>query len=190
MPGVADISALFKVPGRLCVNPASFSGTYPYGGTDLGLLREIRLRVQNFTEDVSEEGLGVKVVWGKLDMGELWHIAAIVRAPDQGQLHRLFGASKTGAVSGRTIVVSPGASLSPVVRVGAWLPTVKLLFAPNDVTQWHVYFPAATADLEEEAELALSLAKDFDAPAVYTAMPPAGGLLESVQFGPIEDLVF
>lgn len=185
-----DKSALVRYPGRLCLNPTSAVGTFPYGGKSLGLAVAIALVVTKHVERVTEEALGVKVTLDALDMGETWGIAAILRAPDQGLIENFFMANAVGLGTGEKGVIYPGATNMPINQPGVWLGArgLKLLFDPFDRNQWPVFFPKIAPHVEEQARMEKSALKKWGVPVAFEALPPDDGS-ETAQWRPREDMV-
>jgi hypothetical protein len=163
-----DLNALLRVPGRLCVNPTDLTQAFPYGGTSLGLVRDIVVRPGQKVSRLREENMGV-VVMGALNLGRAWSIAAVVRSIDQGQAPFLYP-TETGSSSGDAGIVENPLATPP----GSSFATVKLLFCPFDeLQQFFIYFPAAVLFADEAAELAKSIAKEAGDPLVAWATPRA-----------------
>src|SRR5689334_14305454 len=118
---------VLSVPGRLSINPASLtSGSYPWGGTGLGLVREIVAmpRQRNYAIRAEEYGM---VPVEAIQAAEAWMVVGILASHDDDALKKLFMSGATGTTTQRTLVTAPGTVGSRVSD-----RAVALLFTPED----------------------------------------------------------
>jgi hypothetical protein len=168
-----DVGQYLRVPGRLVVNPTNMSSAAPtYGGTDLGLVRDVAIHPGRGWEVVRDESFGVEAN-DVLDLGESWSLVAVMRNLTDPVFSTFFPAVATGAVTGKKMVDYPGSTpFRPgTLRSGS---AVKLLFVPDD-TERHrfVYFPKALPLVEEAAEIASRLDRELGVPVVFLAIRDA-----------------
>lgn len=162
-----NLNALLRVPGRLCANPSDLTQSFPFGGTDLGLVMDVYARPHKVVKRLKEENLGTTVVGG-IDLGEAWAIAAGVRALEQGNAAKFGFTVEEGSVSGE-----PGIVHNPVSNLaGKLITTFALMFAPFDeLQQFFVYMPAVIAYPDVAAEMAKSMQRDGVTLVAFDATP-------------------
>jgi len=169
--------------GRLVKSPTAGgapAGSFPYGGTALGLARDVMVSPSQMSYEVRAEEWGQTVV-EVLDLGRTWVVGCFFRGADDDVVRTLFpGMATLGGVSGkygivdRTNTPNRGRLLSS--------SAVPLLFVPDDVRRHNmVYLPAAVPLVEESAELALKLGEEFGYPALFMALPSAAGITFRMQ---------
>jgi hypothetical protein len=79
-----------RAPGKLVLTPTNFaSGTYPlYGGTQLGLVKEVRLTPLGEAHHIEDEGLGETI--DILEGDNRWLFSCFLRGWDENVLTSLF----------------------------------------------------------------------------------------------------
>ena len=77
-----------RVRGKLVANPTSLAGAYPYGGTELGAVRDMEFRVGVFSVPVRGSEFGVTI--DRLRTGEFGVFAAFMRGWDIGMISTIF----------------------------------------------------------------------------------------------------
>lgn len=182
-----EVLEALRVPGQLIVGPTLTTGGIPFGGTRLGLVRNVVLRMKEGRVEITAEELGVEVVDYVLT-GADYQIAFALRGWDADAWSTVFPNTTLGALGGQTGVVAPG----PVEpgRLGS-SRAVKLLFAPDDTARHPaVYFPAAIPLAAETQEVALSKAKpsEYLIMAAFRATRDGHGTGRQAQIQLIEDL--
>lgn len=178
----SNINALLRVPGRLCLAPSNMSGSFPFGGTDLGLVADVVVVPGQVTKELREEGLGVVTKHG-IGLGEAVKIRLAVRSLEQGHGSHFFVAA-TGDVTGEESIIHNPVANPP----GGVVATVSLMFCPFDETQDFVWLPAAAPHVDEAAELAKSIRREGFFFAVFDATPRASDGLAAIHARK-EDLV-
>jgi hypothetical protein len=165
------------VPGKLVWNPTAFTGSYPYGGTGLGLMAKHEVRFQSKTFQVQAEEWGVAS--DVLIVREAAVLGAILRDYDPHAVALVFPDGASG-VGGARIA---SFSVDGTARMGLRLSTRagRLLFAPLSPDQHpFVYFPAAAPMRDETAALRLGWKEGLGLPVLFTALPDAEGRLYRV----------
>jgi hypothetical protein len=145
----ANLLTSLRSPGRLCIEPSNLGGTFPFGGTDIGMSVDIDLEPVQHTEWLREEGFGKETLDG-IALGESWVIRAVVRKPNETALAAVM-LDGTWASGSYTYPSSfkPGYLMSN--------KAIKLLFVPTDETQKFVYFPSALPSVEESGRVRLAI---------------------------------
>lgn len=145
----SDLSKVRRMPGRLVVNPTSLSGSFPYGGTEMGRVRDVRWRWGYVYEDVVDEAWGEVVETNRVASYPFF--AFVMETWDDDVLTRAFpSVSTSGANSARV----NGGYVAP----GVVAAIDKLLFVPTDLTNGKaVYIRRPILHPEETAETAFVL---------------------------------
>lgn len=116
-------------PGRLVLNPTSFAGSFPYGGTEIGRHRELALTPVGNVVRVESEGLG-----GAIDIleGTNHHVVTFLsRGWDDDAVELLLaGGYEAGSATGHSKWDVPG-SASP--GQSALSRAVSMLFVPDAI---------------------------------------------------------
>lgn len=185
--------SLFRVGGRLVINPGAFNtGSFPYGGTELGHIRDLAIAVEQHGEDISEEAFGQKVIVDRVITGESWGIVAMLEEPQWDNIAWIFR-KEAGLVTTDPLVTFPATSTSDR-PVGGFLgdSAVRLLFCPRDPDKQHLYFVRALPHVEAAARIRMSMGERAGIPVVFRATRPAlgfTGTAKAVQWGFRTDIV-
>lgn len=178
-PNVADA---LRVPGRLSIDPSAVStGSYPWGGTGLGLHNGIVALPHKVTYLVRAAEYGMVPVEA-IECGEAWTIAARLASVDATALGKLFSGYAAGSVTGHPLLTGPSG-------VGSKTSTRKaaLLFTPLDEDNHPcVLFYAALPLLTEDGEIPFKKSDLWGLPVVWHATPDATKRL--YQMGRRQDL--
>jgi hypothetical protein len=174
------------VPGRLCADPTDLStGSYPWGGTALGIVRDCRLRVRRREREIhaEEHAMTGQVLRG----AEAYYFLAVMRRMDTRMLLRLFPGSAAGATAGRALV-DPDLS-SDDERAGNISTAFSLYFSPDSDQHLGVLFYRAVPvlGLLGDAEAELLVNRDVGFPVAFVATPSASNS-KAVAIGCREDL--
>lgn len=176
-----NLAAVLRAPGNLIVDPTSFTGSSPYGGTILGLARGIEVRIQTRSKLVTAEewgGVTTEVVYA----GETVVLAAILREWDADAASRVFPYTAAGGVTGRRVASQ---TVDAGTRAGTLRTAHRLAFAPlaKDAVPW-VYFPAAVPLLDASNRLNLGLDQEVGFGVVWHAVPDATGRVYQIGMRP------
>jgi hypothetical protein len=173
---VPDVVNAMKVPGRLSIDPTSLTtGSYPWGGTAIGLHAGIRA-VPHKTTYVIRGGEYGMVPVEAIECGEAWTIVARLASADPAALAKLFAGYAAGSVTGHPVLTGPSG-------VGAVVSTRKaaLLFTPFDQdNQPCVLFYAALPLLTEDGEIPFDKSERWGLPCVWHASLDASKRLYQV----------
>jgi hypothetical protein len=179
----ADLAQVLQTPGRLCISPTSLSGSFPYGGTSLGSVREIRVARTSGYYDVSAEELGgqvVESVWS----GENYALGCYLRQWDETALGTVFENTLTTGTS-KHVAVKHWMDASGGTEPGGLLSarSVKLLFVPDDTDRNRsVIFYRALPRLAEVTEILMNVRNRVEFPAVFLAIPDATSRVCRIDF--------
>ena len=169
-----DVRRALKVSGRICWDPTSLSGTYPFGGTALGLVRGVALRVRETNHVIRAEEFGGVAV-DAIYAGEEYVLAAVLSSWDVDAVAQSFLDHATGATTARPVIQSRVAT--DAVRSGALVSDRAgiLYFAPDSDQHPGVLFRKALPMRQESAEWAFNLASEFGIPHIWLAVPDDDG---------------
>lgn len=147
--------------------------TFPFGGTELGLVRSATFRSHQVSVSISEEPYGEEKV-DLLDLGQDWTFECELRGLDPNAVATVFPAFAAGPVSGRTDVVYPGATFRAGTLRSA--SAVKLIVVPLDTNRhpcW--YLPNALPIVASDEEEELQADKELVVKAIFQATRDATG---------------
>lgn len=179
----ADLHQSLTAPGRLVINPTDKTAAFPYGGTQLGEVRDVRAVITGGWFDVEAEEYGgtiVESVWS----GENVALGCFLRQFDETAVATVFPNTKTGTTTKRVAITHYMDAASPV-RPGHLLSSrgVKLLFVPFDVDRVRcVYFSRALPRTNEAATLQRALGVREEIPALFLAIPSASAKVYQIDF--------
>lgn len=121
-------SRVLRVPGRLVANPTNLQLAFPFGGTEVGLVREVRTQALGPQLVVQSEGLGAPS--DVLEPAERYLMACFLRGWDDDAVRLLFSGNQVqGALSGHRTLRIPG-DVQP--GASALSRAVTLLYVPDN----------------------------------------------------------
>lgn len=170
-----------ETPGRIVKDPTSFSGSFPYGGTELGLVRDVAWTLTEVRTRVRAEELGVAVV-GDLFAGEAFVLAFALRGQDDDAKAAVWPNTRVGARTQRRVLYGPG-TRKPGALVENYA-ACALLFVPDDPEHDAVILPRAIPR-RTEAPVTCHLGAEKLQLVSWLALPGANGLAYEV--GPMAD---
>ncbi len=172
---------VLRMPGKLVKSPTSLSTTYPYGGTELGVLRNVMWTPgTKYDRAIAEEW---KTAVAAFVEEERTLVAAVLRSWDNDLLswvHRNVQTSAFGDVGLLGRVQGTGVNRAGYDQgdLGA-----KLLFAPQAPGAHRaLLLHNAVPMLDESAELQLSISREFGLALMFEAFPDATGRTFSFDF--------
>jgi hypothetical protein len=152
---------IYFARARLIKSPSTTAGDPPYGGTYLGIARDITVAVTHRGYWVRYEEYGG--IRGRMLEGlDEVDVSAMMRGSDADAITWAWGAASIAET-----VTTPIAYAES--RAAA------LLIAPIDVAQRAVYLPRAIMAPAERTDMAYSLAREFGWRAQWCALPDASG---------------
>ncbi len=168
----ADLNQALTAPGRLCVNPTSLSGSFPYGGTALGETRGIQVRIFGGYFDVEAEEFGgaiVESVWS----GENVALGGYLRQFDETAIGKVFPNTAVGTTTKR-VGMRHWMDASTPSRPGHLLSSRScvLLWVPLDVDRVRsVILYRALPAVEAQLTLSKALGAREEIPFVFSGIP-------------------
>lgn len=169
-----NLGGILRLRGRLVKNPTTLAGSFPFGGTPLGLTRNAIFRYGTKTTDVVAEEFGGKVI-EKVFVTDMAVFAAVMRDYDVDMIKTIFPSVPIGSLV-RHVKTDRGSLVSP--------RAFKLLFVPlAETAHPYILIYKALPALEETAELQLNAGVEIGVAAMFTAIPdddttPPGKLYE------------
>lgn len=166
-----DFSKVLRQSGRLCKDPTSLSGSYPYGGTALGYAREGFTLMSSPGRMVPLKAVDRKRGFNYIFTGDGEIALKTDFIQNDDDARRLFypgGLTSAGATSGRRLVQLPGTLAAGDLADGL---ATKFLFVPDDVRRGlFILFRKAFPWPEESAEQYLQRRNPFSLPVVFRAL--------------------
>jgi len=166
------------MPGSLITAPTSLSAAAPYGGTRIGLVRDMVFEFKAEKYEVRAEEWGnqvVDLVYG----GSSPVFAVTLREFDNDAISAMFLDSAAGSVSGdRAINLR-----ADYGRAGTLASTkeVKLLFVPRAVLrQPSILIRAAVPAMATEMKLSLSMGEEIGLAALWYARPDSSNRVATI----------
>ena len=163
----ADALKALEVPGKLIIEVSGqaldVTAAYPYGGTDLGLVKDVAWRRDGPLDPVTAEEIGggappVGIV-DQQYLGEAWFLAFALRTWDNDDWSAIFPNTDTGTLGGFTGLLGEGSILPGHTLAQLAVP---ILFVPEDVSNHPaVYLPLAIPEVAETLEVALAHSNEF-----------------------------
>lgn len=173
---VPDVRHALRVPGRLSISPSSLtSGSYPWGGTALGLTRGIVAVPSQANYIIRGEEYGGAPVDG-VHAGEALVIVGRLNQWDATALGKLFPGVTTGATTQQPLVTGQATPGSLISDRG-----VVLLFTPDDVDHHpFVLLYNALPLVEDAARLSLNRTEDTEIGFAFHAVLDASSRLYQI----------
>lgn len=174
---------VLRVPGRICANPTTTSGSFPYGGTALGKTRG--LTVQNlagFFPITAWELGGAPVEY--LHRGEAWMAHGFLWSWDNDAVALVWPNSAVGAITQHRRIVGPG-TVKPGHRLSAL--SAKILFVPDDLTRAPAWILRKAVPMPKEgSSFVFDRDEDFGLEVAFMGIPDAQG--DTFECGRFEDI--
>ena len=172
----ADPLQALRVPGKIYAGVTSLTSA-PYGGTELGLLKDVAWSLSQVYLRTRAEEFGQAVV-GLGFYGEAFSLAFALRSVDNDALAKLFLNTREGAVSQNRVVFG-GHTTSGDKRPGTLVETAlatALLFVPDDVDgQDAVWLPRAVPRPDRLNGVPLHLDGEHLIGSTWLALPGSNG---------------
>lgn len=180
----ADPLQALRVPGRVVKGVTSFSGSFPYGGTELGQLLDVAWALTQIVQRTRAEELGAQVV-GLGFYGEAFAVSFGLRSLDDDAIAAVFLNTRAGTVSQHRVIYGPGTN-----RPGTLIETVlatNLLFVPDDVDNHPcVWLPRAVPKPDRLERVPLHLDGEHVIGSTWLALPGSNG--KAYEIGRLVDL--
>lgn len=170
-----------ETPGRIVRNPTSFDGSFPHGGTELGLVRDVAWQLVEVRQRIRAEELG-QVVVGDLMAGEAFVLTFALRGQDDDAKAAIWPNTRVGAKSQKRILYGPG-----TVKAGHLAESTlacSLLFVPDNPEHDAVILPRAIPR-RSDSPVFVEVGSEKLKLVSWLALPGANGLAYEV--GPMVD---
>lgn len=181
----SSAARIIRAPGRLVVTPttAFASGTYPYGGTEIGMARMCQLTPLGTPYRVEAEGLGE--VNDILEPNIRWVFTCFLRGWDDDAVLKFLAPGHSAGSDSQHAVYSVPGSLVP--GKSALSRGLKIAYIPDDP----VHVPGlllyrAVPDWIDGAEIAFQRGSELGIPLVFECVRDASN--RTLAMGRITDL--
>ena len=181
-----DATKIIRVPGRLAVAPTNLATAFPHGGTELGAVRAVALRLRQRDFDVVAEEFDevVETVHGAMRVVGL---ACLLRQFDDTVIAKVFPSTSTGSSSGSKVIDIPGTA-----RAGrlASATAVKYVFTPDNQTdhQAIILYKADAALETDGAEIMCHMMQERVLPVVFKPIRDTSSPARVCKIGKLADL--
>jgi hypothetical protein len=169
-----NLSRVVRIPGRVIVNPTNLALPYPYGGTELGIHRDVELRFNDefHFPDAEEYANAIEGIY----CGGTTELKCTVRGLDVDALRYLFIDSTIGSYG---ILLEEGVFGAGAVRAGTLMSSIfniKIMFVPKD-TDRHpcVLLYQAIPMIEPDSGIELQLKEEVGIEMRFRSLPDATG---------------
>jgi len=163
-----------RIPARLVKDPTNIAIDWPYGGTPLGVARDIEFRENVAHRPLESEAWGVQKV-ELVYAGQSCSLSAVLRELDDDALLGVKSNSEVGA-GGHTLIHEEP-DHSDAVRAGSLLSdrSFALLVAPEaeDFHPWIIIYDAIPVQ-DEAAILQASIGQELGIAVVWYGIPVLG----------------
>ena len=159
------------IGGTLIAAPTDLTLASPYGGTELGVVKQVRFRYGYKTwKTTGEEWGGATTAVGYA--GEEPYLMAVLREFDDDLLQKIFPNTSAGVKSQKRVVRG---QVVGTIRAGEVRTGFKLLYAAESPTHPSILLYNAIASLEDTSELTLSFGEELGTVVVFDALPDSDG---------------
>lgn len=171
---VENLQNVTFLSGRLVSNPTTLVGSFPFGGTALGLARDIVVMPTTLSYQVKAEEFG-NVTVDVVDGGRSWVLGANLRGYDTDALVTVFPGTNTGSSSGLFGIRETSTGAGRGGRLHS-ADSIVLLHVPDDTDRHRATLLYRAVPLvDEAAELNLQLANEFMIAVMFIAIPDTSG---------------
>lgn len=163
-----------RAPGRLVLNPTDLTAAYPYGGTELGVVRDLLFRPGIEVERLIAEEW--KTAVASIVKAEYAVLAGVLRSWDDDMLNMLFPNVSTGSVTGKKMVEGLANSGNRTAGYDMAAKAGKVLFVPdarND-GQFLVLYRAIPV-VDQAAQLSFQIGEEYGLAFMFEAVPDHNG---------------
>lgn len=171
----ANVRNVRYIPGRLYANPTDLSTTAPFGGTALGLVRDMIFKPIVRTSTVTAEEFGSPVIEA-VYAGEQALFSCVLREFDSDAISAIFPNSAAGSTTGDRII--QGRVSGSVNRPGYLLSNkqLTLLFMPRSLDHHPcILMRNAIPAVDETMEIQLSLSEEVGMAVNFYCTPDSSG---------------
>lgn len=170
---------ILKIPGRLVAAPTNMDAEYPYGGTELGVCRDVAMNFGVSVDfPIAEE---FKTPTAAILQEERSFFACVLRSWDNDMLTKVWHNISTSTYG--EVGINGRASGSGIKRAGTNLASraFKLLFAPHATAQHRFVLLYNVVPMPaESAEMQLSIGREMGLALMFRCLPDELGRMYSV----------
>lgn len=173
---VANVNNIYRSPGRMVLNPTNLALAYPYGGTELGVVRDMLFKGdQKSSVLVAEEFKApVEVIYSGIQP----IFAGVLRTWDNDLLAELFYGTITDGSGNVGLRGNPSTARAGYALSGK---ACVLLFSPQALAlKKHILMYCAVPVVEETFEMKLSIAEEFGLPFFFQCLPDSAGRTHNI----------
>ena len=174
---VADVTKVFRVPGKLAINPTDLTTAFPHGGTALGVATRVRIERTEPRTMVRAEEFGQEVV-EVIRGGVTVVVGCMMRQWDSDVLSTIFPDTSGTTVNGLPATTRAGSLMSA--------DSIKLLYAAENPDNPSILIYKAIPLIQETAELRFGVVNELTIPTLWLALRDASNRTYSI--GKIGDL--
>lgn len=169
-----NVGKIIRAPGRLVVNPANLSTPPAFGGTEIGIHRDIEIHYHAQYYWPKAEEFGMVPIDG-IYCGQSVELKGYARGLDVEALQYFWPFSAAGAGGDRVISDNPLSGTKAGTLLSS-LFNIKLMFVPKDYNRHpFVLIYRAMPWLDEAAAMPMSLAEELAYPVAFKGIPDATG---------------
>jgi hypothetical protein len=195
--GAADTRHVLTVPVRLVADPTNLSVPFPYGGTALGLARDVEFVPNVQVKTVTAEEWGGNVVESYY-CGEHATLTAVLRHWDGDAMEAVYPGIASGSSGTNLLVYTPAASVasgaaSGATKAGTSLASLSciLLAVPYAHGEVQTKLPAliiyrAVPALDQAQRLQYAIGEEWGLAVAWQCTPDSSGRV--YKMGKIGDL--
>ena len=173
------LTNILRLRGRFIKGNPNLTGTFPFGGTELGLTRNGRFRFDRMSQGLTMEEFG-GIKGEEYYAGEKAVMNAILRDFDADMISAIFLESGAAGLVTRTKTGVRGQKLSDLADI--------ITFAPVSELQPFVVFYNAMPMIQEASEIQMAANVEVGFPVQWEAIPDSNGRVFS--FGPKATIPF
>lgn len=164
-------ASIIRAPGRIVIGPTDLSTVYPYGGTQIGLAKEVEFVAQGTPFRVECEALGEAS--DILEANKRFSFSCFLRGWDDDAVEQMLaGGYAAGATSQHATFAEPG-NVPGASSIGR---AVILLFVPDDIVHVNsLLIYRGVPDWTEGAQLAFQRGAEFGIPLTVDCLRDSNG---------------
>lgn len=170
----SDPGKLVFAGAQLCAVPTDLfsSSGFPWGGTALGLAKNVVIRIGRKVSPIREEAFGPMPLTG-IDLGEAPVIVGSFRTFDPDAIQKVFASTAAGASTGVRGVQYPNGN---TYRTGGLISDLgfKLLISPDDFESQRFFYAYNAVPLtDEDGGLPFQRGEELLTPFRFICLPDA-----------------
>lgn len=175
----ANVLNIRRIHARLVADPTNLSTAFPYGGTALGLAKEMHFRPKVRSRPITAEELGRQTI-DVLYAGESATFAAVLRDYDDDALAAIWQQTETGSTGRTSLLLKPKTGSPRAGSLGS-ARSIKLLVAPTDEERdpFLILYRAIPL-VEDSADLSFAIKDELGIGVVFFGIPDSSDRVYAV----------